>query len=200
MELVLAASTAYRVGEYTALLALLVLLVWCVRRAINAPLRTAVDGSALARSSAADTPAATSVAPPGFADGPVVTVPSVPTGGPFDAPQRGGRLRYAAGACVAAALFVVGVLGVVNNGSPDPWATQAGIDVKAGFLDGCARTADGVVDCQCAFAHLTSQAPYNTPQGFESLAGAVQTFEQTGNRSAIPAVYLSSLQACRLTN
>jgi hypothetical protein len=201
MDLPLAVSTAYRLGEYTALLVLLVVLVWCLRRAIGAPAssQTGPPIDLHVEAPAAPSPFAvgSSVAPPGFVPAPTVTVTTGHAAEPPNTGARSVRWPYVVGACVAAALPFGGVVRAAASGSASPWDTPGGAAMKSGFIYGCSRTAGAVVDCKCVFAHLTSQAPYDTPDGFASLAGDVQTFERTGDRAAIPAVYGISINACR---
>lgn len=108
------------------------------------------------------------------------------------------RWRYAIGALLAGVLLVVGIVQITGGGATDPWATAEGANMRAGFLNGCGQSAGNLVDCQCVFAHVTSRPPFNTPQGFASLGSDVLAYERTGDRVAIPAVYISSLRACRV--
>ena len=68
--------------------------------------------------------------------------------------------------------------------------------MKPGFLAGCESSAGGAVDCDCVFAELTSEAPYDTPEGFATLQDTVRRANETGDVSQIPAAYVSAVQRC----
>ena len=86
-----------------------------------------------------------------------------------------------------------------NDSGSDPWTSGQGAQMKAGFLDGCQATSATFVDCGCAFEHMTSSPPYDTPSGLATLAGPVQVAQQTGNPRDIPDVLVSAMQACQLS-
>jgi hypothetical protein len=103
-------------------------------------------------------------------------------------------------ALVVAALLIAGVVRLGGDGDRgDPWKAGEGAQMKAGFINGCESTSAGLVDCGCAFDHLTSAPPYDTPPGLATLAGPVQAAQQSRNPGDIPAVLLSAMEACRLS-
>ena len=98
-------------------------------------------------------------------------------------------------------LGVAAVLGVLLtvalfNGRADAWDGDTGKQLKAGFIAGCESSAGTVLDCECVFAELTSEAPYDTPEGFAQLQEPVRRASQSGDMSQIPAVYFSAVQSC----
>ncbi|HMJ97328.1 MAG TPA: hypothetical protein VK486_15855 [Thermoleophilaceae bacterium] len=101
-------------------------------------------------------------------------------------------------ALVVAALLIVGVVRLGGDGDRnDPWKTGEGAQMKAGFVKGCESTSAGVIDCGCAFDHITSAPPYDTPPGLAALAGPVRAAQQSGNPANLPAVLVSAMNACR---
>jgi hypothetical protein len=119
--------------------------------------------------------------------------------------RRIARLRKARRARItdAIAALVVLVLLIVNlvrlGDSDDSWDSAKGAEMKAGFIDGCQSTSGTVIDCGCAFEHVASTPPYDTPDGFATLVEPVQAAEQSGDPHDIPAVLVSAIQACRLS-
>jgi hypothetical protein len=71
--------------------------------------------------------------------------------------------------------------------------------MKAGFIDGCQSSSGGLVDCACAFEHITSAPPYDTPPGFARLAGPVDAARKSGDPRDLPAVLITAMQSCRLS-
>jgi hypothetical protein len=113
--------------------------------------------------------------------------------------SRSSRARRtdALGALIVAALLVAGVIHVIGHSThSDPWATPAGVSVKAGFLGGCQNSAGNLVDCECAFARITSHSAYDTPAGFAMLIGPAATFEQTKSLQVLPSVFVSAVRSC----
>ena len=119
--------------------------------------------------------------------------------------QRGAQPTPVGWGSKLALIVVLVILGggvvigaIVGPGSADAssWSSQQGIDARAGFVDSCSQSAGARLDCQCVFDHLIAVPAYNTPAGFETLAGPVQQFEQTGDRSYIPAAYVQAVAAC----
>jgi hypothetical protein len=68
--------------------------------------------------------------------------------------------------------------------------------MKAGFMGGCRSSSGGVVDCACAFEHIVSTPPYDTPSGFAKLAGPVENAQQSGDPRDLPAVLLTAMRSC----
>jgi len=93
---------------------------------------------------------------------------------------------------------ILGVLLTVTffNGRADAWDGDEGRQMKAGFIAGCESSAGSVLDCECVFAELTSEAPYDTPEGFAQLKEPVQQATESGDVSQIPAAYFSAVQDC----
>ncbi|MET0818787.1 MAG: hypothetical protein ABWZ67_14585 [Solirubrobacteraceae bacterium] len=93
---------------------------------------------------------------------------------------------------------ILGVLLIVTffNGRADAWDGDEGRQMKAGFIAGCQSSAGSVLDCECVFAELTSEAPYDTPEGFAQLKEPVQQATESGDVSQIPAAYFSAVQDC----
>jgi hypothetical protein len=118
-------------------------------------------------------------------------------------PNRSAQARWTDGIAV---LVVAGLLigntvrmsGGDDSGS-DPWRSGQGAQMKAGFIDGCQATSATFVDCGCAFEHLTSSPPYDTPSGLATLVGPVRVAQQTGNPRDIPDVLVSAMQSCLLS-
>jgi hypothetical protein len=81
-----------------------------------------------------------------------------------------------------------------SDRAADPWSTQAGIEMRTGFLDGCRGNA--AVDCDCTFEHITANHAYETPAGFATLVPAVQRYQQTGDPSTFPTVMVDAVRAC----
>jgi len=109
---------------------------------------------------------------------------------------RGTKLALIVVLAILGGGVVIGA--IVGPGSADAssWSSQQGIDARAGFINSCSASAGARIDCQCVFNHLIAVPAYDTPAGFETLAGPIQQFEQTGDRSYIPAAYVQAVTAC----
>jgi hypothetical protein len=122
-----------------------------------------------------------------------------------------GRARRASINVVIAAIAVVvgcGLLvsganrgmfegGVSGEQTRQSWSSPAGLNIKAGFMAGCTHgqaARDAI--CACILDHLTTTAPYNTPQGFESLKPTLTRFAETGSRSLLPRAFVSAVNTC----
>jgi hypothetical protein len=117
---------------------------------------------------------------------------------PAKAPRA--RKTDAIAALVVAALLIAGLARIAGgDDKSDPWKSGQGAEMKAGFIDGCNATSAAFVDCGCAFDHVTSAPPYDTPDGLAALAGPVRAAQQSGSPGDIPAVLLSAMQSCRLS-
>jgi hypothetical protein len=86
-----------------------------------------------------------------------------------------------------------------DDDGPDPWASGHGVQMKAGFIDGCNSSTGGRVDCGCAFDRLTSTPPYDTPEGLLTLAGPVQAAQRSGDPRDVPAVLVTAMRSCQRT-
>ena len=111
---------------------------------------------------------------------------------PRKKPTPHGRLTDLGVAAVLGVLLTVAFF----NGRADAWDGDAGRQLKAGFIAGCESSAGTVLDCECVFAELTSESPYDTPAGFAQLQEPVRRASQSGDMSQIPAVYFSAVQSC----
>jgi hypothetical protein len=110
------------------------------------------------------------------------------------------RMTDLIAALVVGVLLVAGLVRVGGDGDRnDPWTSGEGAQMKAGFINGCESTSAGVIDCGCAFDHLTSAPPYDTPPGLATLAGPVRAAQQSGNPANLPAVLVSAMNACRVS-
>ena len=110
------------------------------------------------------------------------------------------RTTDAIAAVVVAALLIGGIVRLVAGADrDDPWKTDQGVQLKAGFMAGCHDSANGLVDCGCAFKHITSVPPYDTPSGFASLSGPVDAAKASGDPRDLPAVLMSALSSCRVS-
>ena len=204
MPLLTAVSTSYKIGECTAVVLLAIALVWLLRRMVNRGRRTVppIDMTSW-RAAPQPQPHVTSVAPPGWEPAPAPAPVPAPTAQAVRPtprnPERRSQITDAIAAAAVAAALIAGVVRIADqSASTSPWASQTGREEKAGFMYGCGHsTASAVVDCECAFAHLTSQPPYNTPAGLEALAPRVAEFVRTQGRSGLPAVYAAAFTACR---
>jgi hypothetical protein len=103
-------------------------------------------------------------------------------------------------ALVVGALLVGGIVRLGGDGDRnDPWKNGEGAQMKAGFINGCKSNSAGVIDCSCAFDHLTSAPPYDTPPGLATLVAPVRAAQQSGDPADIPAALISAMEACRLS-
>lgn len=115
-------------------------------------------------------------------------------------PPRGGRRRSDVVAlCVVAIWFVAATGYFVTKGgsSDDPWASTQGASTRAGFLDGCQDSAGRLVDCGCVFDTLRSAPPFDTPDGFITMAPAFQRASASGDPKQLPAAYVTAVRSCR---
>ena len=100
---------------------------------------------------------------------------------------------------VTVLVFVIGTgafVSLVGGGGSPSWASQQGGEERAGFLNGCTQSANGRLDCVCVFTRLIAAPQYSTPDGFKPLAAPVNHYLQTGDRSALPAVFVSAVDGC----
>jgi hypothetical protein len=100
-------------------------------------------------------------------------------------------------AVIVTALLVASVARLGGGDQTDPWASQEGKELRAGFIAGCGDSSNGVVDCTCVFDEIRSEAPYDTPSEFASLAGPVMAAQQAQDLNAVPGIIIRSVQACR---
>jgi len=196
MNLVVASSLSYKIGELTALVVLAVLFVSLVLRVFGARSGTAgpvIDSSVshLASEGISSTP------PPGMGSPAAEPTPVIGRSTARVHVRRSRGTDAIAAVIVGAVLVAAIINGLHGAARTDPWATGAGLTIKTGFVDGCQATSGALVDCNCAFARITSQSPYNTPAGFETLAGPVAAYKQTQDLRVLPAAFVSAFTECR---
>jgi hypothetical protein len=109
---------------------------------------------------------------------------------------RGTKVALIALLVILGGGIVIGAIVGPRSAEASSWSSQQGIDARAGFIDACNQSAGARLDCGCVFDHLIAVPAYNTPAGFETLAGPIQQFEQTGDTSYIPAAYVAAVTAC----
>lgn len=114
-------------------------------------------------------------------------------------PPRGRRRSDVVALCVVAVWFVAATGYFVTKGGPsdDPWASTQGASTRAGFLDGCQDSAGRLVDCGCVFDTLRSTPPFDTPDGFVTMAPAFQRASASGDVKQLPAAYVTAVRSCR---
>lgn len=103
-------------------------------------------------------------------------------------------------AIAVAAVWLVATIGYVatsDGGSSDAWSGSEGASMRAGFVNGCQQSANGLVDCGCVFEALSANPEYDTPAGFASLAPVVQRATVRNDPKLLPAAYLAAVRGCR---
>jgi hypothetical protein len=104
------------------------------------------------------------------------------------------RLTDSIAACVVALLLGTGVVRAATDG--DPWSSEEGVEMRAGFLAGCESSAGTAVDCGCTFDALVSAPAYDTPKEFAALGAVVERAIRENDVSVIPAEYLNAARSC----
>ena len=101
--------------------------------------------------------------------------------------------------CVVAVWLVAAIGYQVTKGGPssDPWASSQGVNMRAGFIDGCQGSAGRIVDCGCVFTSLRGDARYDTPDRFANLGLEVQSAASAGDPKLLPAAYIAAVRSCR---
>jgi hypothetical protein len=105
----------------------------------------------------------------------------------------------AAGAALVAVAFLVSAAnaGIFNSGSGSTWSSQRGIDIRAGFIAGCAHGRTHVVPtCECAFRHMTSIPAYDTPDRFEAVAPIFRRALLDHSASDLPPDLVAAVRSC----
>lgn len=97
------------------------------------------------------------------------------------------------------AILVAGLVRLAHHELAGPWQSPQGRNVRAGFVDGCQRSAGGQLDCGCVFVHLSSEPAYDTPDEFLSLRGPAEAFARSGDVRALPPEYVAAVQSCVAT-
>ncbi len=199
MTLLIPAVSAYRVGQDTGLVLLLLALLACLLRAFRVLPHNHSVAAARAGATRLGPPAAAaaagSVAPPDFA--PAATAPQS-THGESSRRSFSVEWRFGAAALVLAALLIGSVVRMTGT-HPTPWDSGIGAQIKAGFIAGCSQTGKSAAHCGCVFSHVTARAPYNTPNGFEGLATNLGEFVRTRDVRVLPKGYVDAILACRTT-
>lgn len=140
-----------------------------------------------------------SIAPPGFATAAPVAADGDELEQALAAPaprRRQPRALDVAATVVIGVLLVVSVLRL-GGSQADAFATGDGQSMRASFVAGCERDADGRYDCGCVFDRLTSSAPYDTTQGFAVLQAAIEKASASGTATGWPVVYVTAVNGCR---
>jgi hypothetical protein len=101
-----------------------------------------------------------------------------------------------AAVAIAAVAVTFYVRGLTADDAGAAWDSQRGIAMRAGFLDGCNRSGAPADRCQCLFTRITHVDRYSTPEGFATLAPAVQRFQQTGDIGSIPPALVNAARGC----
>jgi hypothetical protein len=109
-----------------------------------------------------------------------------------------GRRTDALAALVVAALLVGSVIGLSGEKAPGTWETQQGVEMRAGFIAGCNNSSGAEVDCGCAFDHIASEASFDTPEKFATLAGPVAAAQKSQDPADLPPAFLTAMQTCRV--
>jgi hypothetical protein len=112
------------------------------------------------------------------------------------------RLRdrwIAAGAALVAGAFLVSAAnaGIFNSGSGSAWSSQRGIEIRAGFIAGCANgRTDVVAICECAFRHMTAIPAYDTPDRFEAVVPTFRRALVDHSASDLPPDLVAAVRSC----
>jgi hypothetical protein len=125
---------------------------------------------------------------------------SVPAQGQGVYPRRGRTRRdvvIAAVAVVVAGVYIVSAIhGPLGSSSGGSWTSSQGVNVKAGYLAGCARGGQSGTTCECLFDRISAVPPYNTPAGFTGLQSAVRRADETRDAAFLPGAVLAALREC----
>lgn len=105
--------------------------------------------------------------------------------------SRRSRLTDSIAACVVAVLLIGNV--VRASGDGPSWSSSKGVEMRAGFVEGCESTSGGSVDCTRAFDCLVSKPEYDTPKELEDV---LEPAVAANDPSALPAEYLAALASC----
>lgn len=81
------------------------------------------------------------------------------------------------------------------GGMPAGFRSQQGIDVHAGFLDGCARGGSSEL-CGCLWTKLTATPQGNTSEGFVVLMSQFAKYRRTGKPSELPPSAIAAIRSC----
>jgi hypothetical protein len=94
------------------------------------------------------------------------------------------------------AIFVAGLVRLVDHRLGDPWDTQQGKELRAGFIAGCGPNEPLRSSCECLFEQLTSRPAYDTPAKFATLAGPIETAARTGDPRTLPPDVRAAVAHC----
>jgi hypothetical protein len=118
-------------------------------------------------------------------------------------PRRGRTRRdlvIAAIAVVVAGVYIVSAIHrPLGSSSGESWASSQGVNVKAGYLAGCAKGGQQYGTCECLFDRISAVAPFNTPAGFTGLQSAVRRADETRDAAYLPGAVLTAFRDCAHT-
>lgn len=100
-------------------------------------------------------------------------------------------------ALVFGAICVAGLVRLADHRVGDPWDTRHGEELRASFLGDCQQTASHIVDCACVFESVTSEPPYDTPDGFEEFLRLAAATRGRDSWSQLPQLTMA-IASCRV--
>jgi hypothetical protein len=105
----------------------------------------------------------------------------------------------AAGAVLVAVSFLVSAAnaGIFNSGGGSAWSSQRGINIRAGFIAGCAHgRTDVLTTCECAFQRMTSMPAYDTPDRFEAVVPIFRRALVDHSANDLPPDLVAAVRSC----
>jgi hypothetical protein len=112
--------------------------------------------------------------------------------------RRDGKRRKSliVGGAIFAVLAAIGFAVTLAGGSSShSWNSADGRQERAGFIDGCNSSVGQLADCKCVFERLTSESPYDTPDGFNKL---LPKLENAKSAADVPPALMSAVRACQV--
>ena len=94
------------------------------------------------------------------------------------------------------AILVAGLVRLADHHLGDPWDTQDGKEMRAGFIAGCGSDEPLRSGCECLFERLTSRPAYDTPEKFATLAGPIEALVRTGDLRVLPPDVRAAVADC----
>jgi hypothetical protein len=177
-------STAYQLGRVAGM-AVVALIAYAVAR--HALTRGFVKPAPVTAAPVADSA-------PAWPGQPRAFVPAAPR---VHVPSGLDKAIALAAVVAAGVVLVAGANSLLAEHASGPWAKSPGVEIKAGFEDGCSASGTARSTCQCVFSRITSVPPYDTPSGFATLQNGLQTFARTGSVTDIPPVMIAAVRGCR---
>lgn len=111
--------------------------------------------------------------------------------------QTAGRKLAVGLACVLVAIVALGaVFGSTSGSAADAWSSERGVNVKAGFIDGCTQSGGVPARCDCIFQHLVQLAKYDTPSEFLTLQDVLARAAQTRSAADLPQALRAISTGC----